>query len=101
MTGCGASGLRMTRRGTASAPGATDWPLKATNVDDWVADVPPEGAGDAPAARCVAGAAGAPPPPLRGRSSRMRDPHLWHTAAVPAVRGPQTGHGFETILPLA
>src|SRR2546428_6809887 len=87
----------MTRRGTPSAPGAADWPLKAANVDDWVADGPPEGAADGPAVRCVAGAAGALPPPLGGRSSRMRDPHLWHTVAVMELRVPQTGHGFEPI----
>src|SRR3989442_5743798 len=85
----------MTRRGTASAPGAADWPLKAANVDDWVADGPPEGAADGPAVRCVAGAAGALPPPLGGRSSPMRDPHLWHTVAVMELRVPQKGHGFE------
>src|SRR5712692_11832830 len=97
MTGCGASGLRMTRRGTASAPGAGDWPLKAAKLDGWVADVPPEGAGDGPAARCVAGAAGAPPPPLGGRSSCMREPHLWQMVAVTELRMPQTGHGFDPI----
>src|SRR5206468_12238084 len=88
----------MTRRGTASAPGAADWPLKATNVDDWVADVPPEGAADAPAARCVAGAAGAPPPPLGRRWSRMRDPHLWQPGAVTELSGPEPGQGVRATL---
>src|SRR2546428_355998 len=94
MTGCGASGLRMTRRGTASAPGAADWPLKATNADDWVADVPPEGAADAPAARCGAGAAGAPPPPLARRELDAALGTLFHVDGDPSLAVRALRHVF-------
>src|SRR5207237_2960385 len=97
-TGCGATGLRITRRGIASVPlGAPAWPPPND------AACPPEepsGPGLPPGRRAwITGADPPPPPPLGGRVvSRIRDPHLWQTVAVTELRVPQVGHGFEPIL---
>src|SRR3989449_218730 len=45
-----------------------------------------------------AGAPATTAPPLGGRWSRIKDPHLWQTVAVTELRVPQVGHGFEPIL---
>src|SRR5437667_463900 len=54
--------------------------------------------GGAPRAEVLrAGAPATTAPPLGGRWSRMRDPHLWHTVAVTELRVPQVAQGFEPI----
>src|SRR3989442_6548166 len=58
----------------------------------------PSGGGGPRAEVLRAGAPATTAPPLGGRWSRIKDPHLWQTVAVTELRVPQVGHGFEPIL---
>src|SRR3989454_8660864 len=102
MSGWGVIALRITRRGIASAaaaraetPGAmVGAACDAAGVWEGAARRTGWGAVDG---TCTTVAP--PPPPVGGRcTSRISDPHLWHTLAVTELRVPQVGHGFEPIL---
>src|SRR5207244_3321423 len=101
MSGWGVIALRMTRRGMASVTGT---PAGVAGAAPGAAcELEGVSAGDA--ARTGWRAADGtwttppPPPPLGGRcTSRINDPHLWHTLAVIELRVPHVGQGFEPIL---
>src|SRR2546422_7918007 len=102
MSGWGVIALRITRRGIAPAAAAPAETRGARVGAAGDAGGVWEGAAPRPGWRAVDGTCttvAPPPPPLGGRwTSRISDPHLWHTLAVTELRVPQVGHGFEPIL---
>src|SRR2546430_11768958 len=98
----GVTALRIARRGMA--PGAAaraETPGAMVGAACDAAGVS-EGAAPRTGWRAVDGTCttvAPPPPPVGGRcTSRISDPHLWHTLAVTEIRGPPRGPGFVTIL---
>src|SRR3989454_12608407 len=105
MSGWGVTALRIPRRGIAPAAAAPAEPPGAMVGAACDAAGVSEGAAPRTGWRAVDGTCttvAPPPPPVGGRcTSRISDPHLWHTLAGTELRVPQGGHGFEPMLRLS